>query len=100
MHFDASGVAAGSAFPAGVESSARALHEALDALAGNTAAQAAALHAALQQVEAYAAELASLQERYTRAEQQLRHAAQPHAAPRAPDAQQTHRQVSHRSITS
>lgn len=93
MHFDASGVAAGSAFPAGVESNARALHAALDALGDGTSRQAAALGAALAQVEAYAAELASLQEAYTRAEQALRHAAQAHS-PRDADAAQTHRQVS------
>lgn len=99
MHFDSSGVAAGSAFPAGVAAAAQARAAALDALGGATAAQAQALQAALQQVEAYAAELAALQERYTRAEQQLRHAAQPHQAPRDPEAQHKNRQVSQRPLS-
>lgn len=94
MHFGPDGVAAGSRGPEGVEASARALAAALDALSAQTGAQAQALGAALAQVEAYCADVGRLRAQLLQAEQQLRHAAQPHYSPREPERAQRHQQVS------
>lgn len=93
VHFGPDGVAAGSRGPEGVEASARALAASLDALGAQTGAQVRALAAALAQVEAYCADVGRLRAQLLQAEQQLRHAAQPHYSPREPERAQQQQQV-------
>lgn len=93
VHFGPDGVAAQSVGPAGVEAAAKQLTSSLDALGGQTTAQAKQLSAALAQVEAYCAEVARLRAQLLDAEQQLRHAAQPNYSPRDPDRAQRQQQV-------
>lgn len=77
VHFGPEGVAAQSEGPALVEREAGALSAALDALARQTHREAQQLSAALTQVETYCSDVAALRAGLLRAEQQLRHAAQP-----------------------
>lgn len=95
VHFGPDGVAAQSRSPEGVQLAAGELCGALDALGEQTAAQARHLTAALQQLDAYCAELAQLRAQLLDAEQQLRHAAQPNYSPRDPDRANRQQQVSH-----
>lgn len=73
---------------------ARALCGSLDALGAATGSQAAALAAALAQVEAYCADVARLRGQLLEAEQRLRHATQPNYSPRDPDRALRDQQVS------
>lgn len=93
VHFGPDGVASQSRAPEGVQHAASDLCGALDALGEQTGAQARQLAAALQQLDAYCAELACLRSQLLDAEQQLRHAAQPNYSPREPERAQRQQQV-------